>query len=803
MANFSNHIMVAGNLHELGGGIRVVGFWDNPEYGFHGVGGVAPAPGGGPAVPGLAIPGLEAAAPPEPTAAPGRPPTRPGLRDPPVPGQRDANLAALAQRVRHVVIHHDATYHSDACFRVLNARSLSTHFMINFDGGVIQGLDVWWKAIHAREFNPTSVGIDMNNVASVEGHQTRRQDPLFGGVADYETRPVVRGPAGGSGDQESFEYTEAQYETLAAILRILNETIGLPLIYPQAETGGVVTRRLRDPMNFRGFFGHWHCQAGKWDPGPGFYWDQVMERLHGKTNHWPLVLPGVPELRELQSAETVAQATQVFFENNERSRHGGTYPLEQNQQWSDGIRLYPEERAPIYACAQGKIILTRNGPNLPMGSPNFVLVQHDFTRERIEVTPEGDSILVQEPVRWYSLYMHMARLDHERVPPETPAGNGEGGEGGDGEGGGAAGEGAGGPQAMRVPETDLDGNPVPEWFVRMVWLARQRKPTLQARRDFTLDEVESDPAAFYNRVLGYKTLQDLEHIYQCVEDGNPYQWVQDPTLDNGVPVEPGDLIGYAGEFGALRGRNITRTPAVHLQVFSRMPIFDDTLFPPSMWRRAQSDHSGNLLCSDRNLILTIMGGPDQALVRDLSRTDFAKGRLVTPSEIASFYRTGPAQQRQRFRTIIGSHLSQWDEGADESLTADIRVLWPWMTDAEFVRWRAHHVGFKWLTDQVRPLLGMEPGIPETIYTYHPIYLLGWWALNYGRSINTQTFEALDQAAFEEEVRNYEADESDWEGDEESDSLISVDDIDDFRLSYPELDSLDPGEWNPEFEIEEN
>jgi len=784
MANFSNDIMIGGGFFPLGHDIKVVGFWDNPEFGFHGVGGAgAAAP---PAPTGMVVPGLNTPIAPQPLeAAPsGRPPTRArDMRDPPELANLESNLALIAREVRHVILHHDVTFNSASCFNVLNQRGLSSHFLINFDGNVIQGLDPWWMGIHARDVNRTSIGVDLNNVASVEGHQVSRQDPLFGGIAHYETRPVVRGPAGGSREKESFEYTEAQYVTLAEILKRLHETIGLPLIYPQSPNGGVVTRRLHSPTTFRGFMGHWHCQAGKWDPGPGFYWDELMERLHGESKRWPVDL-GTAQLGELQTAEAVTEATQVFFDNTEQGGGDGTYPIGLNQDWHDGIQLYPELGAAVTAVADGKIILTRNGPNLPLGSPNFVLIQHDFERERLELNEAFDSEVIVENVRYYSLYMHLERMDHEQVPEQAE----------DDE------------DARSATAVDARGRTIPEWFIRLVQHAREsgggrleRTPDLRGHFE-TSSEVEE----FVTTAIGRKTIQDLAHAHECIEAGHPYRWVSDPDLDEGIPVASGDVIGYVGEYGELVDGSPRRRPTLGFQIFSRRPVFDDTLFDERTWRRVQSDLTHTSLVKDRELVTAILG-EETVLDRGITRPDFSQGRLLTPSEIEVFYRSGRPDQR-RFRRVIARHLSQWDAANDDAMTAGVPILWPWATDREYAIWRAHHIGFRWLTEEVRPLLGMvedDVPVPQPIYTYHPIYLLGWWALNYGRSLNIMTFEAQEEAAFREAVESFELGDEDLESAEDhAGHIIDVSELDTFNLEYPAFDMLENGEWGGDFDLEE-
>ncbi|MCA9565357.1 MAG: hypothetical protein KC561_17790, partial [Myxococcales bacterium] len=285
---------------------------------------------------------------------------------------------------------------------------------------------------------------------------------------------------------------------------------------------------------------------------------------------------------------------------------------------------------------------------------------------------------------------------------------------------------------------------------------------------------------------------------------------------------------------------------------------DDTRFDQSEWLRVQADLTSTSLVSARDLILPILGGPERAEDRGITRLDYGRGRVLTPREISGFYRTGSVENRQVFRRMIANHLSMWDIAVDDSLIADVPILWPWESDREFRFWQAHHVGFKWITNDTRDLLGMEG--PQPIYTYHPIYLLGWWALNFGRALQGQTFEGLSDEELEnailtdgffltqdapagehllhlnqvvglapgmivtvgigtENPENVTIAEDGVDGDantlriedglqhahatgeplddeSDADHLISLEEMDDFRIQYDMFDTVDNGEWHP-------
>jgi hypothetical protein len=205
--------------------------------------------------------------------------------------------------------------------------------MLNHNGGIIQGMDLWYNAYHAGAFNMESIGLDMNNIATVEGHQSVYQDEAWGCAIDYATREVVEGQVNSS-VKRSFAYTEAQYTTLCALLKVLHEVLGFTLMFPQSDTGEVVRTRLTDPTTFRGFFGHWHCQAGKWDPGPGSTGRRSWRPR--TTNFWPIDL-GTPTIRDLRSEQVVEDAPRHSSATTRRVPVAA--PSSVSIEWHDGVHL--------------------------------------------------------------------------------------------------------------------------------------------------------------------------------------------------------------------------------------------------------------------------------------------------------------------------------------------------------------------------------------------------------------------------------------------------------------------------------
>jgi len=169
------------------------------------------------------------------------------------------------QTVVQAILHHDGGASARACFQVLAARRLSSHFAVDDNGVVLQFLDpvtstAWHAMGHAKledgtrveaGFNFRSIGIDISNPV----------DPETGaGKADAD-RPVVTQRIHGHVMTRQGPYP-CQVEAVLALLRELRRNIpSLGSSYrPEAEWRGDLNR------NTPGIFGHYHVSAGKIDP---------------------------------------------------------------------------------------------------------------------------------------------------------------------------------------------------------------------------------------------------------------------------------------------------------------------------------------------------------------------------------------------------------------------------------------------------------------------------------------------------------------------------------------------------------
>jgi N-acetyl-anhydromuramyl-L-alanine amidase AmpD len=276
-----------------------------------------------------------------------------------------ANQQSRKATVNQVILHHDGTRDSLGCYRVLVERGLSTHLMVDGTGIVYQPLDLALTAWHAAGRNDQSVGLDLNNPVRPER------------MADPSARGVFKGRING-GEVASLGYTDAQYDSLIAVLR------GLGTIFPslqnlEAPVGedGRVQRNKLQNAGFTGLVGHLHVSATKWDPGPGFDWERVLIGVRGTRLFYPVTLAKAPNLDAVPKARAMSNA-ETYFRNTEAGP-GGYFPVGANQAWHTGVHLNVPVGTPVRAPADGVIVAARNTRNTPkMGSANVIVIRHEL-----------------------------------------------------------------------------------------------------------------------------------------------------------------------------------------------------------------------------------------------------------------------------------------------------------------------------------------------------------------------------------------------------------------------------------------
>lgn len=184
------------------------------------------------------------------------------------------NLATLRESVDQFVMHYDGCGNSADCFKVLNERGLSIHFMLDTDGTIYQMLDVRERAWHATKANDRSVGVEIANIGAFPLDQSERLEAWY---KDRSVQPIVPRPVVGEIQGQRLrmhDLTAAQYDALIKLTAGLCKA--LPRIecdYPRSDA------KLTDAQfqAYRGLIGHYHVQSEKVDPGPAFQWDRVVD----------------------------------------------------------------------------------------------------------------------------------------------------------------------------------------------------------------------------------------------------------------------------------------------------------------------------------------------------------------------------------------------------------------------------------------------------------------------------------------------------------------------------------------------
>ncbi len=326
-------------------------------------------------------------------------------------------IDALGKHIWQIALHHDVTMNAKDTYNVLCTRGLSTHFCVNYDGTLYQYMDPYHMAWATGENNNHSIAIDMNNPVYTE---LRAEDPANG------MRDIYQGKINGS-VKTMLGYTEPQYETIIALIKAFITEINVPgeepwtplpvvaanCFPPISENGEVINRLLRDSVSFKGFLGHYHCSANKWDPGPAFDWLRVLSGIKGKRNSFPMLIGEPGERQNLSECggKLLYDKLQQYYNNAETSA-GGWYPLGSNQSWHSGVHLTAPDGTQILNMMEGTIVAIRNVKTVDLGDPSFVLVRHSRKEDGEDGNPKD--------VFWYSLYMHLEPMDTDEALKKNP-----------------------------------------------------------------------------------------------------------------------------------------------------------------------------------------------------------------------------------------------------------------------------------------------------------------------------------------------------------------------------------------------
>ncbi len=190
------------------------------------------------------------------------------------------DAARLRQVVDLIVLHDSHTLTARESFARCGDTGASTHFLIDWDGGVYQTLDLAYQAHHVDppSIGRRSVAIELINPVDVDG---RQPVPAQAGAAGVG-RPLSRVVRVQGEQVRAWGYTEPQLASLERLLRALLRTLPqVPAQLPRAAGGAsAIPREAIDAAaDFAGVAGHLHLSVQATDPGPGFDWERLAGAL--------------------------------------------------------------------------------------------------------------------------------------------------------------------------------------------------------------------------------------------------------------------------------------------------------------------------------------------------------------------------------------------------------------------------------------------------------------------------------------------------------------------------------------------
>ncbi len=175
-----------------------------------------------------------------------------------------------------VVTHWDACLSADSCHRVLEKRGISTHFVIDNDGTIVQLVDcnnIGWHA-GIRSVNNASVGIDFSNAVYTRYQKWYRRKGF--GMRPMLTDVMMHGRV----RKGSFlGYYPVQIQAYKALLKALHNHYGIPL--ECLMEGDELDTRVRPDAvkaKFKGVVNHYNLTARKWDAA-GLELDKILAEI--------------------------------------------------------------------------------------------------------------------------------------------------------------------------------------------------------------------------------------------------------------------------------------------------------------------------------------------------------------------------------------------------------------------------------------------------------------------------------------------------------------------------------------------
>jgi|TARA_B100000287_G_scaffold409652_1_gene437267 hypothetical protein len=180
-----------------------------------------------------------------------------------------------------VVTHWDACLSAASCKRILERRDISTHFVIDNDGTIVQLLDCNHIAWHAgnRRVNANSIGIDFSNAYYTKYQKTYVKNGLG-------ERPVLEDSVvHGVKLKPHLGYYPAQILAYKALLEFLNKVYGIKLECPADSSGNLLTGVFQPAVKgvYEGVVCHYHLTRRKIDTA-GLELDKIINEINENPN---------------------------------------------------------------------------------------------------------------------------------------------------------------------------------------------------------------------------------------------------------------------------------------------------------------------------------------------------------------------------------------------------------------------------------------------------------------------------------------------------------------------------------------
>ena len=178
------------------------------------------------------------------------------------------------RKPRVIVTHWDVCTSAASCKRVLEKRNISTHFVIDNDGTIVQLVDPNNIAWHAKGANNHSIGVDISNAYYTKYMSSYTKKGL--GVRPVCTNSVVHGKR----LQNHLGFYPAQIQAYSALIRFLCKTYDIPYDYPKDENGFLCTTVYQPAVKnkFEGVVNHYNLTRNKIDTA-GLKLDEIIDNI--------------------------------------------------------------------------------------------------------------------------------------------------------------------------------------------------------------------------------------------------------------------------------------------------------------------------------------------------------------------------------------------------------------------------------------------------------------------------------------------------------------------------------------------